>query len=225
MRSDVYLNAKPDTSLKTSLLSLFQKIKIPDDSKALFVENILLKVTWRENFKKYTTNNPSPAEHNEKIKSYIESIEATRKAWLALPLVTKHALPEMISEVTSSLLNTSLLSSEFYKDKSNLPKWRLDGMSNLESWGADLEMIDLLKATAEHWKDKYFIEFNRRDSSHIGLIAGIAESCTQHGIKISHAPRSYFVQILMLVFPNLESPRAAIKEAMQLLQRSDYTKS
>lgn len=225
MRSDVYLNAKPDTSLKTSLLSLFQKIKISDDSKALLVEHILLKVTWREDFKKYTNNNPSSAEHNEKIKSYIESIEATRKAWLALPLVTKHALPEMTPEVTSSLLNTSLLSSEFYNDKSNLPEWRLDGMSNLESWGADLEMIDLLKATAEHWKDKYFIEFNRRDSSHIGLIAGIAESCTKHGIKISHTPRSYFVQILMLVFPNLESPRAAIKEAMQLLQRSDYTKS
>lgn len=114
-----------------------------------------------------------------------------------------------------------MLSSKFYSDKSNLPEWRLKGLSNLENWGSDLEMIDLLKANITHWRDNYFIDFNRRDSSHIGLIAGIAELCAEHGIKISHTPRSHFIQILMLVFPNLASPRASIKEAMALLESSN----
>ena len=223
MRSNVYINAEPDHLLKKNRFTLFQKIKIPEDSKVTLIDHILLKVSWRESDRKYHEGNPSVAEHRERIDSYIDSLETTRKAWLALPLMTKHALPEMIPEIDSSLLKISSLSSDFYSDKSNLPEWRLKGLSSLDSWGSDLEMIDLLKATAMHWRDKYFVDFKRRDSTHIGLIAEIAKSCAEHGIPISHAPRSYFVQILTLVFPYLESPRSAVKEAMELLNRPDYS--
>ena len=222
MRSDVYTNAKPDNILKENLFSLFKKLNIEENNRKLLAEHIIIKVSWRENSRDLYDQNPSTAVHLEKLESYIESLNATRKAWLALPLMTKEILPEMIPEIDSSLFPwevTSKLSSIFYSDKSNLPPWRLTGLSNLERWGSDLEMIDLMRATATHWRDNYLANSGRRDSTHIGLIAGIAELCIEHDIKISHAPRSYFVQILMLVFPNLTSPRASIKEAMELLQR------
>ncbi|VVO69974.1 hypothetical protein [Pseudomonas fluorescens] len=222
MRSDVYINSKPDETLKGNLLSLFKKINIAEEDKLLLAKHILIKVTWRENSRDLYNQNPPTALHLEKLDTYIESLNATRKAWLALPLMTKEILPEMIPEIDSSLLPweaTSKLSSVFYSDKSNLPPWRLTGLSNLERWGSDLEMIDLMRATAMHWKDNYLSNFgSRRDSTHIGLIAGIAELCIEHGIKISYVPRSYFVQILMLVFPNLASPRASIKEAIKVLK-------
>lgn len=223
MRSDVYINTKPDESLKESLISYFSKARIAGDRKELLAEYILLRVNTREASKRWRDKNPTTAEHREKIETYIESLTQTRKAWLALPVMTQEILPEMIPEIDSSLFSkevTSVLSSKFYSDKTKLPDWRLKGLSNLESWGGDLEMIDLLTANITHWRDKYFVDFNRRDSSHIGLIAGIAELCAEHGIKISHAPRSHFVQILMLIFPNLVSPRASIKEAMALLEKS-----
>lgn len=221
MRSDVYINAKPDETLKANLLSLLKKTNITEDDKVLLAKHIIIKVGWRENARSLYNQNPPTALHLEKLDTYIDLLNATRKAWLALPLMTKEILPEMIPEVESSLLPwevTSKLSSVFYSDKSNLPSWRLTGLSNLERWGSDLEMIDLMRATAMHWKDNHLSSFGRRDSTHIGLIAGIAELCIEHDIKISHAPRSYFVQILMLVFPNLASPRASIKEAMKLLK-------
>lgn len=222
MRSDVYVNAKPDDNLKENLISLFKKINITEDNKVRLAKHILIKVSWRENSRNLYNQNPSTALHLEKLDTYIDSLNAARKAWLALPLMTKEILTEMIPEIDSSLLPRevkSKLSSVSFSDKSNLPPWRLTGLSNLENWGSDLEMIDLLKATAMHWKDSHLSNFgSRRDSTHIGLIAGIAELCIEHEIKISHAPRSYFVQILMLIFPNLASPRAAIKEAMALLK-------
>lgn len=224
MRSDVYINAKPDEFLKESLISFFTKARIVGDRKELLAEYILRRVNTRDAAKRWRDENPTTAEHLEKIETYIESLTQTRKAWLALPVMTQEILPEMIPEIDSSLLSgevTSVLSSKLYSDKSKLPDWRLKGLSNLESWGADLEMIDLLTANITHWRDKYLIDFNRRDSSHIGLIAGIAELCAEHGIKISHTPRSHFVQILMLIFPNLASPRASIKEAMALLEKSN----
>lgn len=223
MRSDVYINAKPDEFLKESLISFFTKARIAGDRKELLAEYILRRVNTRDASKRWRDEIPTTAEHLEKIETYIESLTQTRKAWLALPLMTQEILPEMIPEMDSSLLPgevTSVLSSKFYSDKSELPDWRLKGLSNLDRWGSDLEMIDLLTANITHWRDKYFIDFNRRDSSHIGLIAGIAELCAEHGIKTSHTPRSHFVQILMLVFPNLVSPRASIKEAMALLEKS-----
>lgn len=221
MRSDVYINAKPDETLKANLLSLFKKINITEDDKVLLAEHIIIKVGWRENSRSLYDQNPPTALHLEKVDTYIESLNATRKAWLALPLMTKEILPEMIPEIDSSLLPReakSKLSSIFYSDKSNLPAWRLTGLNNLERWGSDLEMIDLMKATAMYWRDNFLSNSGRRDSTHIGLIAGIAELCMKHEIKISHVPRSYFVQILMLIFPNLTSPRASIKEAMKLLK-------
>jgi hypothetical protein len=222
MRSDVYTNSKPDETLKENLLSLFQKINIAEDDKALLAEHILIKVIRREQSKNLYNQKISTALHLEKMDTYLESLNATRKAWLALPLITKEILPEMIPEIDSSLLTweaTSQLSSVFYSDKSNLPEWRLTGLSNLERWGSDLEMIDLLRATAMHWKDNYLSNLDRRERSHIELIAGIAKLCMQHEIIISHTPRSYFVQILMLVFPNLVSPRASIIEAKKLLKK------
>jgi hypothetical protein len=228
MRSDVYINAKPDHLLKKSLLSFFQKVKITDDRKELLTEHILRKITWREDSKRHLDKNPTTAEHFEKIESYIEALNATRKAWLALPLMTREILPEMITEIDCCLLPDeakSLLPSVFYSDKSKLPEWRLKGLGNLETWGSDLEMIDLLKAMAMQWQNNHFMNFTRRDSSHIGLIAGIAELCTEHGISVSHTPRSHFVQILMLVFPNLTSPRASIKEAVEILRQSDFRMS
>lgn len=221
MRSDVYINSKPDENLRGNLLSLFKKLDIAEDAKTLLADHILIMVSRRENYKYLYDQNPSTALHLEKIDSYIESLSATRKAWLALPLMTKEILPEMIPEIDSSLLPweaKSQLSSVFYSDKSNLPPWRLTGLSNLERWGSDLEMIDLMRATAMHWRDDFLSSFGRRDSTHIGLIASIAELCIDHEIKVSHVPRSHFVQILMLVFPNLASPRASIKEAMKLLK-------
>ena len=223
MRSDVYINAKPDEFLKERLISFFTKARIAGDRKELLAEYILRRIKTRDASKRWRDGAPTTAEHLEKIETYIESLTQTRKAWLALPLMTQEILPEMIPEMDSSLLSgevTSVLSSKFYSDKSKLPDWRLKGISNLDRWGADLEMIDLLTANITNWRDKYFIDFNRRDSSHIGLIAGIAELCAEHGIKTSHTPRSHFVQILMLVFPNLVSPRASIKEAMALLEKS-----
>lgn len=224
MRSDVYINAKPDEFLKESLISFFTKARLADDRKELLAEYILRRVNIRDASKRWRDENPTTREHLEKIQTYIESLTQTRKAWLSLPVMTQETLPEMIQEIDSTLLSgevTSVLSSKFYSDKSKLPEWRIKGLSKLEIWGADLEMIDLLTANITHWRDKYFIDMNRRDSSHIGLIAGIAELCAEHGIKTSHTPRSHFVQILMLVFPNLTSPRASIKEAMALLERSN----
>jgi hypothetical protein len=221
MRSDVYLTAKPDLLLKNNIIAALQRTEISQDNKEKLAENILLKIRWRLDSQKYYSNNTSVAEHLEKIESYIESLNAVRKAWLALPLMTKHILPEMMPDVGSSLLDTSLLSSKFYNDKSSLPEWRLKGLSGIEEWGSDLELIDLLKATAILWKDKYFIGHTRRDSTHVGLVAGIAEACTAHGIKVSHTPRSYFVRILMLVFPDLTSPpKNVIAEARALLLTS-----
>lgn len=221
MRPDVYSNAKPDQTLKQNLTALFGKVKIPDSSKEMLVDRIILKINWREDSEKYSTSSLSVAEHFEKVNTYISSLYSVRKAWLALPLKTKELLPEMIPEITSSLLDTTLLSSKFYDDKGSLPEWRQIGLSDLESWGSDLEMIDLMIATAEHWKNAYLVKFKRRNSSHIGLIAGIAESCIEYGIKVSHTPRSHFVQILMLVFPDLGSPKAAVKEAIEILKRSN----
>lgn len=99
MRSDVYLTAKPDLLLKNKIIAALQRTEMSQDNKEKLAENILLKIRWRLDSQKYYSNNPSVAEHLEKIESYIESLNAARKAWLALPLMTKHLLPEMMPEV------------------------------------------------------------------------------------------------------------------------------
>lgn len=105
MRSDVYINAKPDDFLKESLISFFTKARIAGDKKELLAEYILRRVNTRDASKRWRNENPTTADHLEKIETYIESLTQTRKAWLALPVMTQEILPEMIPEIDSSLLS------------------------------------------------------------------------------------------------------------------------
>lgn len=222
MRSDVYQTAEPDENLKRALVSVFESISLPQDIAENTAIIILQDIAARNSTRHFHENNPALAEHLYKIDSYIDSLSATRKALLALPMMTQEALAEMRSEVDSPLLDSLALSTLFsplYEDKSQLPEWRLNGLKNLERWGAELEMLDLMKACALKWRDNYLIKFKRRDSTHIGLIAKIAELCRQHEITISHTPRSHFMKIMALVFPNLSYPRDAIGEAVELLPK------
>lgn len=224
MRLDVYQNAAPDESLKLALISAFEDMSIARDIADKLSKIILQLIVNRNNGRNCFDNSPSIAEHIVKLDAYIDSLSSARKALLALPLMTQEVLAEMSGELdfNCTLLDGKALSTLFcpmYDNKSNLPEWRLKGLSHIERWGAEVELLDLMKACAVQWRDKHISKAERRDGTHIGMIANIAKLCGEHGITMSHTPRSHFMKIMVLVFPNLSSPRAAIGEAAKLLAK------
>lgn len=214
---DIYESATPDEALRNKLIDLFNSWKNTPDRKEELANEILVKIELRMYLDNLSGEDLSPAENLSKINDYIGAINNLRKSWLALPQVLRDLLPEFTSDVDGCLLPfevTSNLSSIFYSEKSRLPEWRKIGIDHLEHWSCDLELIDLMKGTAEHLKNNHLKTSGKRRSLHIGLIGEIAKTCIGHGISISHSTRSHFVQIINLVLPNLIDPRASIEKVM-----------
>src|SRR5690606_1987931 len=145
-----YKNANPDEALRAGLIQLFTGWKNVPDRKEELADQILDKIHLRVSLDKTFYNPLSPAENLSKLNDYITAIKNLRKAWLALPTLTKEILPEFISDIEDCLLPpevTRNLSSIFYSEKSKLPEWRKTGMNSLERWSCDLELIDLMRST------------------------------------------------------------------------------
>ncbi|MHC8331863.1 hypothetical protein [Pseudomonas sp. LB3P25] len=216
MQNNVYENATPDETLRKKLIHLFNSWTTAPDKQEELADQILGKIVLRDNLDRLFTEDLSPAEHLGKLNDYISAIKNLRKTWLALPKSSRDLLPQFISDVEGCLLPSEVtrnLSSIFYSEKSELPEWRKTGMNNLEHWSCDLELIDLMRGTAEFYKENHMRTSGTRHSFHIGLIGEIATTCRAHNVSVSHSSRSHFVQIINLVLPNLSDPRASITKA------------
>jgi hypothetical protein len=202
-------------ALLNTLNSLREKPKEPN----LLATEICKFVGWREAYQKNYGIDEAPAIQREKMETYIANIKSARKAWAALPKATREIIGEYISNSDSTLLpnqTISKLSSVFYSDKSKLNDWRKKGLDHVESWGSELEMLDLLLESAIQIRDEIVATLVRADSTHIGLVANIASVCEDHGIKISSKPRSVFTKIILTVFPDMLDPSNLIKNAISI---------
>ncbi|MEH6491583.1 hypothetical protein [Halopseudomonas sp.] len=208
-----------ETELYDALLNTLNSLREKPKEPHLLATGICQRVGWRETYKKCYGISEAPAIQLEKIDTYISTLKAARKAWSALPKETRELLGEFIASSDSTLLpnqTIAKLSSVFYSDKSKLNEWRTNGLAHVDSWGSELEMLDLLLESATQIRGTIIVKLVRADSTHIGLVANIASVCEDHGIKISSKPRSVFTKIILTVFPDMLDPSNLIKNAISI---------
>lgn len=204
-----------DQSLKASLLALFETFqKMPRDPAKL-IERLLTEAWYYEQFKEEAKKEPTPDIHRKKVDRFRRAIQEARKAWIDLPPVVRQVMPSHIPFTGTSLLSKPVLEAlmlEGYWSKDHqLPDWRKAGLEEIEEWGADLEMLDLLQALAEqaicHQPDK-----SARKRTDIGFIRGIAGICEEYGIKKSAAEESQLTKVVRVM---LRGSKADLRDAIR----------
>lgn len=170
---------------------------------------------------------PSP-----KVKAYLKKLEAARKSYLNIPEEVRAILPDLFPYAGLSLFPADMLrvfavaqyephmlaslvsdACRSGKSKDELSRLgtslerRKEGLCNEDYWGADVEMLDLLVATA----NKYLLDHvepivagkRRRYRPDVRLIRRLIPVCNGFGVTASAAEDSYFTAIVRAVMEHL----------------------
>lgn len=204
-----------DESLRGDLLALFQSFRNKPRDPAALADRLLTEVWFYERFKEEAKNEPTPDIHRKKVERFRKAMQEARQAWIDLPPVVRQVMPSHIPFTGTSLLSKPLLEAlmlEGYWNKDyQLPDWRKAGLEEIEEWGADLEMLDLLQALADqaicHQPDK-----GARKRTDIGFIRSIALICEEYGIRKSAANDSQLTKVVRVM---LRDSKADLRDAIR----------
>lgn len=107
--------------------------------------------------------------------------------------------------------------------------WRREELSKHQSWGLDVEMLDLLITNADAWLKTKAPPSQHRHDPVLYAVQYIASACEAFGIKASASDNSRFTKIITLYFnytypdrQNAMFPRDMINKANQLRKADPY---
>lgn len=210
-----------DEQLRARLLGLFDSFrKKPADPERL--AHLLLNEMWfYEENKKRAKDEPSAGDHRAKMNRFLSAMQAARQAWLDLPPIAHEVMHQNMPYTGSSLLPPSLLQqlqcASFFGQAPLLPDWRKPGLGEMQEWGADIEMLDLLQSLARHWMETHAPEPYARNRLELGYIRGIANVCEGYGIRKSNSERSQLARVVREMMRDREADyRQLIRAALSL---------
>lgn len=208
--------------LRAEIERLILGLRKPPENPQQLTEVICRHVSDREAYLSRFEENITPKEHADKVDDYIKALKLARKAWIALPKMARDLPIEYIADSESTIFPVEIISkisAMYFQDQSALPEWRREGLAKVDGWGFDLEALDLMFESISKYRDIVAQDLKRKDSTHIGLVANIANVCEKHKINISSKPRSVFAKIIRAVFPEMLDPGALIEAAVDLRER------
>lgn len=160
----------------------------------------------------------SAGDYNKRVDEYLGAMKAARKAWLNLPSDAQELMPQSFWQCKTSLLNPSLLQAlatvQIMEQSHKLADWRASGLRDHQTWGADIEIIDLLLYAVQTFKEQHSPAKSSRDRWEPEAIRAVSKVCETHGITVAAATGGHFTAIVQLLFPGRDA-RDLIRQALR----------
>lgn len=206
----------PDPELMSELLVLFESFRTPPTDPPKLAERLANEDWWFKQIKPQLLAEPPPAEYRDKVERFLKATQDARNAWLDLPPTVHEVMHQNIPYTNESLFSKEILESlqfaYFFKGERRLPAWRNQGLDQIQEWGADLEILDLLQSLALNWQANHLPDKGARRRPELGHVRAIADICEKYGIRKSPAEQSQLSRVVRLM---LRDSKADLREIIR----------
>jgi hypothetical protein len=185
--------------VKQELLVLFESFrKRPDDPESLSEALISCHHEYCVKRSSFLLE-PTPAKYKDQIKKYLKVLERVRSAYFLLDPKLRDFLATTMCFTDSSFFSDELLrklSADIFVGPHYLKDWRRKELARQDMWNADIEMIDLLIATAKLWQERHSPDAYKRGHPEMQFILQAKGICEAHGLHAGSSEHSPVVRLV-----------------------------